>query len=110
MVLLLVMSYFFSINDKNYALDGALGGENACSLKHLVYWLANSHDSSSDSGSGSEDSVVRGSGSESGEDLLGPSSSGLGADSSLPVRASEVLCRQQAGSTTTDIVFPVTCI
>ena len=98
------------VREENYALDGFLCEENACSLQHLLYWLATLNSptySGSGSGSSAESFLL-----STSEDIafgLGSSSGGQSTDH-LPVSITSTLCKQRFGdSDSTSIVFPVNC-
>ena len=100
--------------DEDYGVSGLLCEENACSLNHLLYWLATLNDpdtsGSGDGNIGSGSSLFGGSGDDSGDgngDLLTPEGGGL-SDEPLPVSVTNTLCKA-SGPYSADIVFPVSC-
>ena len=92
-------------------MNGLLCDDNACSLQHLLYWLATLNDNTSASGDiGSGGSAIHsGSGDDIGNDLLFPDSSGMSTTDTLPVRLTNTLCKASSVAADAEIVFPVTC-
>ena len=81
--------------------------ENACSLQHLLYWLATVNSYAS-SGSGNSERFL----SSTSEDITYGLDSGSGGQSTdpLPVSITNTLCKQRFGdSGSTSIVFPINC-
>ena len=97
------------VREENYALDGFLCEKNACSLQHLLYWLATLN-SRTYSGSGSGSSAESFPLSTSEDIAFGSSGSGEQSTDHLPVSITNTLCKERfSDSGSTSIVFPVNC-
>ena len=80
-------------------VDGSLDEDNACSLQHLLYWLAtlNEPPSSGSAEQGLED-----------ESLFGSGSAILEKDT-LPISINSTVCRDSNPDGSTIVAVPVEC-
>jgi hypothetical protein len=100
----MLLTHFLNrIRDQNYAVDGNLSNDNACSLQHLLYWLATQPGII---GSGHSSGSATGVSGGIGEEAVGASGRGGRV---IPASVSDVICRQ-TDTGDTNIVFPVPCI
>lgn len=112
------MTFFiYSILNEDYTFGELLSDDNACSLQHLIYWLATMNESTSSgsrelgnlfeqSGSGGVTNV--GSGYVGSGDAFGSGSGELGSDV-LGVSITSTVCKPSAEDDTTSVVFPISC-
>ena len=96
----------YSVRDADYTLDGSLSDDIACSLQHLIYWLATLNEPAS-SGSAEPADTTQTSGDGdvfgSGHGILPPE------PEVLPVSITSTMCKQAGEDDSTTIVFPVNC-
>lgn len=104
--------FIYSVLNEDYTLGGLVSDVNACSLQHLIYWLATMNESTSSgsrglgnlfepSGSGGVTNVGSG-------DVFGSGSGELSSDI-LGVSITSTVCKPSAEDDTTSVVFPISC-